>query len=124
MPSIQQPETYFDVNVGGTLNVLEAARATKAERLVYVASGSGYGVPDEFPTPETAPIRPAYPYALTKNLGELMALHWAEVYDLPVVSLRFFNVYGPRSRTSGAYGAVFGVFLAQLLGCVSKVVEI
>ena len=115
VPSIQQPEIYFDVNVGGTLNVLEAARAAGASRVVYVASGSGYGIPDEYPTPETAAIKPAYPYALTKNLGEQMAMHWAEVYDLPVISLRFFNVYGPRSRTSGAYGAVFGVFLAQLL---------
>ena len=115
VPSIQQPETYFDVNVAGTLNVLEAARATGVSRIVYVASGSGYGIPDQYPTPETAPIKPAYPYALTKNLGEQMALHWAQVYDLPIISLRFFNVYGPRSRTSGAYGAVFGVFLAQIL---------
>ena len=115
VPSIQQPETYFDVNVAGTLNVLEAARAADVLRIVYVASGSGYGIPDQYPTPETAPIKPAYPYALTKNLGEQMALHWAQVYDLPIISLRFFNVYGPRSRTSGAYGAVFGVFLAQIL---------
>ena len=115
VPSIQQPEIYFDVNVGGTLNILEAARATGAARMVYVASGSGYGIPDKYPTPETAAIKPAYPYALTKNLGENLALHWAEVYDLPIISLRFFNVYGPRSRTSGAYGAEFGVFLAQLL---------
>src|SRR5262249_19179279 len=61
------------------------------------------------------PIRPQYPYALTKYLGEQLALHWCQVYGLPVVSLRFFNVYGPRSRTSGTYGAVFGVFLAQKL---------
>jgi len=115
VPSIQQPEIYFDVNVGGTLNILEAARAAGVERFVYAASGSCYGIPEDYPTPESAPIKPAYPYALTKNLGEGMALHWAEVYDLPVISLRFFNVYGPRSRTSGAYGAVFGVFLAQLL---------
>ena len=115
VPSIQQPEIYFDVNVGGTLNTLEAARAAGVERFVYAASGSCYGIPNDYPTPESAPIKPTYPYALTKNLGERIALHWAEVYDLPVISLRFFNVYGPRSRTSGAYGAVFGVFLAQLL---------
>lgn len=115
VPSIQQPEIYFDVNVGGTLSTLEAARAAGVERFVYAASGSCYGIPKDYPTPESARIEPAYPYALTKNLGERMALHWAKVYDLPVISLRFFNVYGPRSRTSGAYGAVFGVFLAQLL---------
>ena len=115
VPSIQAPRDYFDTNVGGTFNVLEAARGAQAQRFVYIASGSSYGIPDAYPTSETAPIRPQYPYALTKYLGEEMALHWAEVYGLPAVSLRFFNVYGPRSRTSGAYGAVFGVFLAQLL---------
>jgi len=60
-------------------------------------------------------MRPQYPYALTKLLGEQLVMHWAQVYDLPAVSLRFFNVYGPRSRTSGTYGAMFGVFLAQKL---------
>ena len=59
-------------------------------------------------------IRPEYPYALTKALGEQCVFHWGKVYKLPVVSLRLFNVYGPRARTSGTYGAVFGVFLAQL----------
>ena len=115
VPSIHRPDDYFDTNVGGTFNVLEAARDTGIGRFVYIASGSCYGMPDHFPTPETAPIRPQYPYALTKWLGEQTALHWAQVYDLPLVSLRFFNIYGPRSRTTGAYGAVFGVFLAQLL---------
>jgi UDP-glucose 4-epimerase len=56
-----------------------------------------------------------YPYALTKWVGEQYVLHWGQTYDLPVVSLRLFNVYGPRHRTSGAYGAMFGVFLAQKL---------
>ena len=115
VPSIQQPDAYFDTNVTGTFNVLQAARAAGAGRFVYAASSSCYGVPEVYPTPETAPIQPRYPYALTKHLGEQTVLHWAEVYGLPAVSLRFFNVYGPRSRTSGAYGAVFGVFLAQLL---------
>ena len=67
------------------------------------------------PTPETAPPDPRYPYALTKYLGEQLVMHWAQVYRLPAISVRFFNVYGPRARTSGTYGAVFGVFLAQLL---------
>jgi UDP-glucose 4-epimerase len=99
----------------GTLGALEAARAAGVERFVYSASSSCYGIPDETPTPETAAIRTEYPYALSKYLGERMALHWAKVYRLPVVSLRYFNVYGPRARTSGAYGAVFGVFLRQKL---------
>ncbi len=115
VPSIENPHGYFRANVDGTFAVLEAARAHRIRRLVYVASSSCYGIPDVYPTPETAPARPQYPYALTKWLGEQQVLHWAQVYKLPAVSLRFFNVYGPRARTSGTYGAVFGVFLAQLL---------
>jgi UDP-glucose 4-epimerase len=115
VPSIQQPLRYHRSNVEGTLAVLEAARQAGVKRFLYTASGSCYGIPDQLPTRETAPIRPQYPYALTKYVGEQYALHWAHVYKLPVVSLRLFNVYGPRSRTSGSYGAVFGVFLAQKL---------
>jgi UDP-glucose 4-epimerase len=115
VPSIQQPLVYHRSNVDGTVAVLEAARHAGVKRFLYAASGSCYGIPDVLPTPETAPIRPQYPYALTKYVGEQYVLHWANVYKLPVVSLRLFNVYGPRSRTSGTYGAVFGVFLAQKL---------
>ncbi len=115
VPSIQEPEAYFRANVDGTFAVLEAARRHGVRRLVYVASSSCYGIPPVYPTPEDAPIDPRYPYALTKYLGEQLVLHWAKVYGLPAVSVRFFNVYGPRARTSGTYGAVFGVFLAQLL---------
>jgi len=115
VPSIARPEPYLRANVMGTLGALEASRAAKVERFIYSASSSCYGIPDVYPTAETAPIRTEYPYALSKYLGETMALHWGQVYRLPVVSLRYFNAYGPRSRTSGAYGAVFGVFLAQKL---------
>lgn len=115
VPSIQNPNGYFRANVDGTFNVLQAAGAAGVKRFVYAASSSCYGIPDEYPTAETAEIRPQYPYALTKRLGEELVMHWAQVYDLPAVSLRFFNVYGPRSRTSGTYGAMFGVFLAQKL---------
>lgn len=113
VPSIEQPVPYFKTNVEGTLNVLEAARAAGVSRFVYAASSSSYGIPEKYPTPESAPIRAQYPYALTKYMGEELVLHWAHTYKLPAVSLRLFNVYGPRSRTTGAYGAVFGVFLAQ-----------
>ena len=115
VPSIDRPEAYFRANVDGTFAVLEAARAAGVRRFVYAASSSCYGIPDLFPTPETAEIRPQYPYALTKYLGEQLVLHWSATYRVSAISLRFFNVYGPRARTSGTYGAVFGVFLAQKL---------
>lgn len=115
VPSIERPADYHRSNVDGTFFALEAARAAGVKRFIYTASSSCYGIPDIVPTPETAPVRPQYPYALTKYMGEQYALHWGQVYKLPVVSLRLFNVYGPRSRTSGTYGAVFGVFLAQKL---------
>lgn len=115
VPSIERPGDYFRANVDGTFAVVEAARRHAVRRLIYAASSSCYGIPDRFPTSETDEIRPQYPYALTKYLGERIALHWGQVYEISTVSLRFFNVYGPRARTSGTYGAVFGVFLAQKL---------
>ena len=115
VPSIQKPNEYFHSNVDGTFSVLKAAQKANVKRFIYTASSSCYGIPDKYPTDERAEIRPQYPYALTKRLGEEIALHWAQVYKLPVISLCLFNVYGPRSRTSGTYGAVFGVFLGQKL---------
>jgi UDP-glucose 4-epimerase len=113
VPSVSRPLHYHRANVEGTVAVVEAARRARVARLVYAASSSCYGIPDICPTPETAPVRPRYPYAFTKWVGEEAVLHWAAVYGVPAISLRLFNVYGPRSRTTGAYGAVFGVFLAQ-----------
>ena len=115
VPSIQNPEGYFRSNVDATFNVLEAARHSKIQRFIYSASSSCYGIPNKFPTPEGSNIQPQYPYALSKRMGEELVLHWAQLFNLPAISLRFFNVYGTRSRTSGTYGAVFGVFLAQKL---------
>ena len=115
VPSIQNPETYFRSNVTGTLNYLTVARKYECERFIYSASSSCYGIPDIYPTPESVTISPQYPYALTKRMGEELVLHWSEIYGLPAVSLRFFNVYGTRSRTNSAYGAALGVFLKQKL---------
>lgn len=115
VPSIVNPLGYFSANVEGTVIVVEVARRLGIKKLVYTASSSCYGVPREYPTRETAEIQPQYPYAFTKWVGEQTAMHWQRVYGLPVTSLRLFNVFGPRSRTSGTYGAVFGVFLAQKL---------
>jgi UDP-glucose 4-epimerase len=113
VPSIERPLAYMSTNVQGTAHVLECARAAGA-KLIYAASSSCYGLADT-PTDEDHPIRPRYPYALSKYLGEQTAFHWHQVYHLPVNSIRIFNAYGTRSRTSGAYGAVFGVFLRQKL---------
>lgn len=113
VPSISEPRRYFKVNVDGTIAVLEASRAAGVRKIVYAASSSCYGVPDVYPTPETAPVRPRYPYAFSKWIGEQAVLHWNDVYRMSAVSLRLFNAYGLRSRTTGAYGGVFGVFLAQ-----------
>jgi UDP-glucose 4-epimerase len=115
VPSIQTPEKYYHSNVNGTFALLSACRHAQIQRFVYTASSTCYGIPDTYPTPETYPCAPEHPYALTKYLGEQLVMHWAKVYKLPALSLRLFNVYGPRSRTTGAYGAVFGVFLAQKL---------
>ena len=115
VPSIENPKQYYDCNVTGTLNVLESSRAVGVKKIIYAASSTCYGIPDNYPTAETADIRPQFPYALTKYMGEELIMHWSQTYNIPAISLRLFNVYGPRSRTSGAYGAVFGVFLAQKL---------
>lgn len=115
VPSIQRPLDYHAANVDGTISVVESARLGGVKRVLYAASSTCYGLPDTVPTPESAPIRPMFPYALTKYMAEEYVLNWHRIYKLPVVSLRLFNVFGPRSRTTGTYGAVFGVFLAQKL---------
>jgi len=115
VPSIENPEPYFSSNVIGTFNVIDSCRLIGVRRIIYTASASCYGIPKEIPTTESCEIDPQYPYALTKYLGEELLIHWGKVYGLSFISLRLFNVFGPRSRTNGTYGAVFGVFLAQKL---------
>jgi UDP-glucose 4-epimerase len=114
VPSIERPLDYMSTNVQGTVHMLECARHARVEKFVYAASSSCYGIA-KVPTREDHPIDPRYPYALSKYQGEQAVLHWHSVYRLPVNSIRIFNAYGTRSRTSGAYGAVFGVFLRQKL---------
>jgi len=115
VPSVERPIEYVSANAMGTVHALEASRAASVVKFVYAASSSCYGITDQVPTTEGAPIAAAYPYALSKWMGEEAVVHWGKVYRLPVMSIRIFNAYGPRSRTTGAYGAVFGVFLAQKL---------
>ncbi len=114
VPSIEQPTEYMDANIQGTVHVLEAARHARVAKFVYAASSSCYGIAAT-PTREDHPIAPQYPYALSKHQGEQAALHWHRIYRLPVNSIRIFNAYGTRVRTTGAYGAVFGVFFKQKL---------
>lgn len=114
VPSVEHPKEYMSVNVQGTICALEGARTGGASRFVYAASSSCYGLAD-VPTTEDHPICTTYPYALSKFQGEQAALHWQQLYKLPVMSVRIFNAYGIRVRTTGAYGAVFGVFLRQKL---------
>jgi UDP-glucose 4-epimerase len=114
VPSIVHPEKYFTINTLGTIKMLKCAMNFHVKKFIYAASSSCYGLA-EVPTTESNPIDTRYPYALSKYQGEQIALHWKKVYGLPVTSIRIFNAFGPRSKTSGTYGAVFGVFLAQKL---------
>jgi UDP-glucose 4-epimerase len=114
VPSIEKPTQYMETNVQGTVRVLECARTAGACKFVYAASSSCYGLAST-PTREDHPIDPRYPYALSKFQGEQVAFHWHRVYAMPVNSICIFNAYGTRVRTTGAYGAVFGVFLKQKL---------
>ncbi len=115
VPSIQKPKKYYESNVTGSLNVVSSCVKNNVKKIIYTASSSCYGINKNTPTNENEKINPEYPYALTKYLGEQIILHWSKVYKINCISLRLFNVYGPRSRTSGTYGAMFGTFLTQKL---------
>lgn len=114
VPSIEKPVDYMDTNIQGTVRVLECARHVGVKKLVYASSSSCYGLA-AVPTREDHPIAPEHPYALSKYLGEQAVFHWHRVYKLPVNAVCIFNAYGTRVRTTGAYGAVFGVFFKQKL---------
>jgi UDP-glucose 4-epimerase len=113
IPSIKNPKKYFINNVLGTLNVLEASKKSNIKKFIYAASSSCYGDPKKFPTSETEKIQTKHPYALTKFLGEELVIKYASMYNMPNISFRFFNVYGPRLNSSGQYGAVIGKFLKK-----------
>jgi len=113
--SIEKPLEYHHFNVGGTVNILEASQCAKVKRFIYANSASCYGIQESFPTPETSSINPQNPYSLTKHLAEQCVLHWGRIYQLPVISLRLFKVYGPRSPLSGYNKGIFGNFIEQKL---------
>lgn len=114
VPSITNPKKYISNNFYGTLNLLEVFRSLSIKKFVYAASSSCYGLAST-PTSENHTIDLQHPYALSKYLGEQACLNYANSYKIPVNSIRIFNAYGTRSKTSGAYGAVFWVFLKQIL---------
>lgn len=112
-PSILNPRESNEVNITGTLNVLLAARDAKVKKVMYSASSSAYGSQPMLPYREDMVPHPQNPYALQKLTGELYCRLFSELYGLPTVSLRYFNVYGPRQKTDGAYATVIGIFLRQ-----------
>lgn len=111
--SIEHPIETNEVNVSGTLNVLIAAKDGGVKRVIYSASSSAYGDQKVMPLLEDMPANPKSPYGLQKYVGELYTRLWSEVYGLETVSLRYFNVYGPRLNPDGAYPLAIGKFLKQ-----------
>ncbi|PJA08599.1 hypothetical protein COX69_01865 [Candidatus Falkowbacteria bacterium CG_4_10_14_0_2_um_filter_48_10] len=114
-PSIEDPVTFNAVNLDGTLNVLTAARDAGVKKVVYSASSSAYGDQDVMPLKEDLPAKPQSPYGLQKYVGELYCRLFSDLYGLPTVSLRYFNVYGQRQALEGAYTLVMGIFIRQRL---------
>jgi UDP-glucose 4-epimerase len=111
--SIENPQETFSVNVDGLVSVLRAAHEGGVKRLVYAASSSAYGDQETLPLSEGLPAMPKSPYGLQKYVGELSCKLWYDVYGLSTVSLRYFNVYGPKFDPEGAYALVIGKFLKQ-----------
>jgi len=111
--SIEHPVLTNEVNVGGTLNVLIAAKEGGVKRVVYSASSSAYGDQKTLPLVETMIPAPKSPYGLHKYIGEQYCRVWSEVYGLETISLRYFNVYGSRMNPDGAYALAIGKFLKQ-----------
>ena len=112
--SIKHPELYYEVNIGGTLNVLQAAREVGVKRVVFSSSSSVYGPITEPKQVETLTPRPASPYALSKLACEHYVRLWHELYGLETINLRYFNVFGPRQNPQAEYAAVIPIFMAKL----------
>ena len=114
-PSIEEPLLYHNKNVNGTVNVLEACRKAGVKRFVFSSSSSIYGDAEQVPTTEECKLNPISPYALHKYVGEEYCKLYSKLYGMETVSLRYFNVYGERQPTTGAYCLVMGIFAGQLL---------
>ncbi len=121
--SVTDPHASNAVNVDGTLNVLTAARDAGVRRVIFASSSSVYGGAEVVPTPESTPLRPRSPYAITKLTGDWYTRVFAELYDLETVVLRYFNVFGPRQRPDATYAAVIPLFAAAMLAGEQPVVH-
>jgi nucleoside-diphosphate-sugar epimerase len=113
--SIEEPRRYHEVNSTGTLNVLEAARKSKSRRVIFAASSSAYGDSPTLPKIETMPVAPRSPYAATKVAGEALLAAYSAGFGMDTVSLRYFNIFGPRQRADSAYAAVIAAFAKAML---------
>ncbi len=113
--SLRDPGACFSINVGGTVGLLEASRQAGVRQVVLASSTAVYGNTETFPTTEESPLRPLSPYALSKQVDELYARLYTQAYRLPVVSLRYFNVYGPRQQPDSPYAAAIPIFLNLLV---------
>ncbi len=113
--SVADPRASNDANVNGTLNVLAESVAAGVRRVVFASSSSVYGGAEVVPTPESTPLRPRSPYAVTKMTGEWYTRIFAELYRIETVALRYFNVFGPRQRPDATYAAVIPLFAAALM---------
>jgi UDP-glucose 4-epimerase len=113
--SMLEPENCFSINVAGTVALLEAARQAGVRKVVLSSSTAVYGDTDKFPTDEETPLRPLSPYALSKQVNELYARLYTQTFNLPVIALRYFNVYGPRQNPDSSYAAAISIFTRQLV---------
>lgn len=121
--SVEHPLTTDQANTHGTLTLLKASVDAGVRRLVFASSSSVYGGAETMPTPETAPLNPRSPYAVSKLAGEYYCRVFAELYPLETVALRYFNVYGPRQRPDSAYALVIPLFMQALVDGESPVVH-
>ncbi|MEZ6211121.1 MAG: SDR family NAD(P)-dependent oxidoreductase [Phycisphaerales bacterium] len=112
--SISEPERTMDVNLTGTVRVAEAARRAKSRRLVFASSSAIYGDTSQLPITEDAPIKPMSPYAASKAAAEHVVRAWSASYALSGVSLRYFNIFGPRQSADNQYAAVIPAFISAI----------
>jgi nucleoside-diphosphate-sugar epimerase len=113
--SVELPRLYCDVNITGTLNVLEAARDAQVQRVMFAASSSAYGNCEKLPKSESFPVQPVSPYASSKVAGEALMRAYSASYGIDTACLRYFNIFGPRQNANSAYAAVIAAFADTVL---------